>query len=86
MTESKTMTELHPDDIAMSFKNLSISSLVPPKPILSNISGFVKKGGITASKWFFPLAIYVIYVFNYVIIQITPTQLSITLINIPIFV
>ena len=39
-----------PDDVALSFKQLGISSLFPPQPILSNVSGFVKKGGITASK------------------------------------
>lgn len=35
-------------DIGLAFKDFSVSSLIPPRPILSNISGFVKKGGITA--------------------------------------
>lgn len=43
---------VHPDNIALCFKQLGISSLFPPQPILSNVSGFVVKGGITASKWF----------------------------------
>lgn len=43
-------TSLSVDDVALSFKQLGISSLVPPQPILSNVSGFVKKGGITASE------------------------------------
>lgn len=38
-------------DIALSFKNVGISSLFPPVPLLSNISGYVKKGGITAGNW-----------------------------------
>jgi hypothetical protein len=38
------------DQIALSFKHLGISSLYPPKPILSNVSGYVLKGGITAGK------------------------------------
>jgi hypothetical protein len=38
------------DDIALSFKDLGVSSLFPPQPILSNISGYVKKGGITAGE------------------------------------
>lgn len=39
-----------PETIALSFKQLGVSSLFPPRPILSNVSGFVVKGGITASK------------------------------------
>lgn len=39
---------LSASDIALLFKDLSVTSLIPPKPILNNISGFVKKGGITA--------------------------------------
>ncbi len=39
---------MDPDDIALSFKHVGISTLIPPTPILSNISGFVKRGGITA--------------------------------------
>jgi ABC-type multidrug transport system ATPase subunit len=35
-------------DVALSFNALSISSLHPPRPILTNVSGFVVKGGITA--------------------------------------
>lgn len=41
-------SRVNPDQIALSFKQLGISSLFPPKPILSNISGYVVKGGITA--------------------------------------
>ncbi len=47
-----TSTTVHPEDIALSFKNLGISSLFPPKPLLCNVSGYVVKGGITASKLF----------------------------------
>lgn len=42
--------DVAPDDVAMSFKQVGISTLFPPRPILSNVSGFVRKGGITASK------------------------------------
>jgi ABC-type multidrug transport system ATPase subunit len=35
-------------DLCLAFKNISVSNLVPPQPIISNVSGFVKKGGITA--------------------------------------
>ena len=35
-------------DMALVFHNVSIATLVPPTPILSNVSGFVKRGGITA--------------------------------------
>lgn len=45
MSAKKLVT---PDDIALSFNKLGISSLYPPKPILSNVSGYVVKGGITA--------------------------------------
>eukprot|EP01031_Cornospumella_fuschlensis_P036134 gene36134-43822_t len=37
-----------PRRVALSFKQLGISSLFPPKPILSNVSGYVLQGGITA--------------------------------------
>lgn len=40
--------QLDPSEIALSFKNLGISLLHPPTPILSNVSGYVKRGGITA--------------------------------------
>ena len=36
------------DDVALSFKDIGISSLVPPEPIISNVSGYVVRGGITA--------------------------------------
>jgi len=39
------------EDIALSFKNFGISILNPAKPILSNVSGYVKKGGITAGMY-----------------------------------
>lgn len=32
------------DDIMLGFQNLSISSVDPPKHIISNVSGFVVKG------------------------------------------
>lgn len=35
-------------DICLAFKDVSICSLVPLEPVISNVSGFVKKGGITA--------------------------------------
>lgn len=38
------------EKIALSFKNLGVSTLYPPEPILTNISGYVVKGGITAGK------------------------------------
>lgn len=43
-----------PEDVALAFKQLGVSSLVPPRPILSNVSGFVKRGGITASEYLKP--------------------------------
>lgn len=36
------------DDLGFAFNNVSVSALFPPKPLLSNVSGFIKKGGITA--------------------------------------
>ena len=36
------------EDIALSFHDLSIATSYPPATILSNVSGFVTKGGITA--------------------------------------
>lgn len=44
------MSKVDPENIALSFKQLGVSSLFPPKSILSNVSGYVVKGGITASK------------------------------------
>lgn len=41
---------LAPRDLAVSFRNLGVSTMFPPRPILNNVSGFVKKGGITAGK------------------------------------
>jgi ABC-type multidrug transport system ATPase subunit len=35
-------------DLCLAFKDLSASQIVPPKPLLRNVSGFVAKGGITA--------------------------------------
>ncbi|CAM9703142.1 unnamed protein product, partial [Choristocarpus tenellus] len=32
----------------MGFKHLSLSTVTPPKHLISNVSGFVVKGGITA--------------------------------------
>ena len=34
--------------IALSFRDLSVTSFSPPKSILNNISGYVVKGGMTA--------------------------------------
>jgi len=45
------MSDLESENIALSFKNLSVSSLYPPEPILTNISGYVVKGGITAGNY-----------------------------------
>ena len=42
------MVEPMPPDIAASFKNIGISSTHPAKRILSNVSGYIVKGGITA--------------------------------------
>lgn len=42
------MPKVDPENIALSFKQLGVSSLFPPKSILSNVSGYVVKGGITA--------------------------------------
>lgn len=36
--------------IALSFKNVHVSSLNPSKTIINNISGYVVKGGITAGN------------------------------------
>jgi len=37
--------------IALSFKNVHVSSLNPSKTIINNISGYVVKGGITAGSY-----------------------------------
>jgi ABC-type multidrug transport system ATPase subunit len=37
-----------PDEIALSFNQVGISTLYPPQTIVSNVSGYVVKGGITA--------------------------------------
>lgn len=42
------MSNENQDSIALSFKDLSISSLHPPKPILHNCSGYIRQGGLTA--------------------------------------
>lgn len=39
---------LTPRELALSFRDLGVSTMFPPHPVLKNISGFVKKGGITA--------------------------------------
>ena len=36
------------DDVVMSFKHIGISQLHPPLQILSNVSGYIKRGSITA--------------------------------------
>jgi hypothetical protein len=36
--------------IALSFKDVHVSSLNPSKTIINNISGYVVKGGITAGN------------------------------------
>eukprot|EP01041_Mallomonas_annulata_P019674 gene19674-39111_t len=35
-------------EVALSFKHIGIATINPPDPILSNVSGYVSKGGITA--------------------------------------
>jgi hypothetical protein len=45
-------------DIALSFEDVSISSLDEIDPIVSSVSGYVVKGGITASK----CAVFIIYI------------------------
>eukprot|EP00599_Poterioochromonas_sp_BG-1_P003195 CAMPEP_0173133204 /NCGR_PEP_ID=MMETSP1105-20130129/595_1 /TAXON_ID=2985 /ORGANISM="Ochromonas sp., Strain BG-1" /LENGTH=1323 /DNA_ID=CAMNT_0014044843 /DNA_START=330 /DNA_END=4298 /DNA_ORIENTATION=+ len=42
------MTENLGDNIALSFNQVGVSSLYPPRPLLNSISGYVVKGGITA--------------------------------------
>ena len=42
------MSSTSANDLGIAFQNLSVSSLHPPKCILSNVSGYAKKGGITA--------------------------------------
>lgn len=37
--------------IALSFKDVHVSSLNPSKTIINNISGYVVKGGITAGNF-----------------------------------
>lgn len=44
------MTENLGDNIALTFNQVGVSSLYPPRPLLNSISGYVVKGGITASK------------------------------------
>jgi hypothetical protein len=36
------------EDIVMAFKHIGIAQVNPPHLILSNVSGFIKRGGITA--------------------------------------
>jgi hypothetical protein len=36
------------DNIALGFRNLSVSTKNPVKALLFNVSGYVVKGGITA--------------------------------------
>lgn len=36
--------------VALSFRDLSVSSLLPAKNILNNVSGYVVRGGITAGE------------------------------------
>lgn len=51
MSENDSAWEsLAPRDLAVSFRNLGVSTMFPPRPILNNVSGFVKKGGITAGN------------------------------------
>lgn len=44
----RAANEYSSTDICLAFKDVSICNLVPPKPLLSNVSGFVAKGSITA--------------------------------------
>jgi hypothetical protein len=41
---------MNPKNVALSFKQVSVSSLQPPKAVVRNISGYVVKGGITAGN------------------------------------
>ena len=43
-----TMLDINPSEVAISFKNIGISCIHPSKQILSNVSGYVIRGGITA--------------------------------------
>ena len=43
-----TMPDTTPSEVAISFKNIGISSIHPSKQILCNVSGYVVRGGITA--------------------------------------
>jgi hypothetical protein len=38
------------DDAVISFKNIGIATVRPLAPILSNVSGYVRRGGITAGN------------------------------------
>jgi len=42
------MSDLDLEKSMLSFKNFTVSKTNPPQPIISNISGYVLKGGITA--------------------------------------
>lgn len=41
-------SDLNTDDIAFAFKDISISNLIPPESYVSNVSGFIQSGCITA--------------------------------------
>ena len=40
--------ELDTGDIALGFKDVSVSNLIPPENYVSNVSGFIQAGCITA--------------------------------------
>ena len=42
------MENIDYNDISLSFKDISISTLKNPKVVIANVSGYIKKSGITA--------------------------------------
>jgi ATP-binding cassette, subfamily G (WHITE), member 2 len=47
-TAMSATAELDTDDIALGFKDITVSNLMPPEPFVSNVSGFIQAGCITA--------------------------------------
>jgi hypothetical protein len=41
---------LNTDDIALAFRDVTVSSLIPPESYVNNVSGFIQAGGITAGR------------------------------------
>ena len=42
--------DLETTDVAFAFKDITVSSLIPPQPFVSNVSGFIQAGCVTAGK------------------------------------